>query len=345
MKIWIDLTNSPHVNFFKPFIRQWIKGGHEVILTARNLSNTVELIKQNNWEYSEVGGHAGKRKLYKVLYFPIRIKKLFFFLKRNKPDISISHSSFYSPIVSWLLGVPSIYLNDNEYAKGNYIAFKFASINLLPDCLMSKARRYNWTKKYPLKFYPGIKEAIYLSQNKTKINKMNSRLIKDKIYFRLEPWEAEYYSGDNTFLDSFIEKLASNFKVVILPRNKKQVEHFKQKNIFGLHVAEKPIELEEIITSSLIFVGAGGSMTRELALMGVPTISVYQDELLAVDQYLLDLGILNHSKNPSIKDIYDLINNARNKKNTDLIRKGEDAFNLVNSTIEYLIQNDKCKQF
>ena len=71
MKIWIDLTNSPHINFFKPFIKRWEKEGYEIIITARELANTIELINQNGWKYTEIGGHAGKSKIKKLLYFII----------------------------------------------------------------------------------------------------------------------------------------------------------------------------------------------------------------------------------------------------------------------------------
>ena len=60
MKIWIDLTNSPHINFFKHFIKDWEKDGHEIILTCRDLANTIELIELNNWKYEVIGEHAGK---------------------------------------------------------------------------------------------------------------------------------------------------------------------------------------------------------------------------------------------------------------------------------------------
>ena len=73
MKIWIDLTNSPHINFFKPFIKKWNNEGYEIILTVRDLANTIQLVDQNRWVYTKIGGHAGKSKFKKLLYFPKRV--------------------------------------------------------------------------------------------------------------------------------------------------------------------------------------------------------------------------------------------------------------------------------
>src|SRR5690554_2240541 len=201
MKIWIDLTNSPHINFFKPFINQWKSEGNEIIITTRDLANTIDLIKQNNWEYNEIGGHAGKSKLRKMLYFPRRVFLLYKFLKKVKPDIGITQSSFYLPVVGKLLHCPTIYLNDNEHAKGNFLAFRYASLNIIPEFLENLAKEQKWDKKFKLMFYPGIKEGIYLSQSPIVNLDRRESISERKIYIRLEPWVAQYYSGKNHFMD------------------------------------------------------------------------------------------------------------------------------------------------
>jgi len=337
MKIWLDLTNSPHINFFKPFIKKWKDDGYEIIITARNLANTLALIEQNGWEYTEIGEHAGKNKLKKIINFPKRVFQLYSFLKKNKPDIGISHSSFYSPLVCKLLKIPSIYLNDNEHAKGNYIAFKFATLNIIPEFLEKKADKLKWTSKYNIIFYPGIKEGIYLSH--IDLTDSFESYKKDTIYIRLEPWTAQYYSGDTEFMDPIIEELAKINKVVILPRSKEQIIHFKEKCFENVFVSETPITLNEIFKTSIIFIGAGGSMTRELAFLGVPTFSIYQDELLEVDKYLVENKFMYHDRNPKINNILDLINIKQVKDNQVLLEKGVKAFDLINNCLLQCLNN------
>ena len=70
MKIWIDLTNSPHINFFKPFIAKWKDEGESLVITARDLSNTLDLIKSNGWNFDIIGNHAGESIVRKVFPFP-----------------------------------------------------------------------------------------------------------------------------------------------------------------------------------------------------------------------------------------------------------------------------------
>lgn len=330
MKIWIDLTNSPHVNFFKPFINKWKGEDVEIIITTRNLANTIDLIEQNNWKYREVGGHAGRSKIKKILFFPKRVWLLWKYLRNIKPDIGISQSSFYSPLVGKLLHFPTIYLNDNEHAKGNYLAFRYASINLLPESLKDKADSLGWNKKYNIEYYSGVKEGLYLSHFEFSKDRVG---LPRKIYIRLEPWTAQYYSGKRHFMDDLILELKDNYQIIILPRSDEQKKHYKAEIFNDVIVADKPIALEKIYSDCLLFIGAGGSMTRELAVLGIPTVSVYQDELLEVDKYLIKNNIMFHNLNPDMEYIERILKNDHIMYNTSLISKGMEAFDMINSKI------------
>jgi uncharacterized protein len=340
MKIWIDLTNSPHINFFKPFIYNWTIEGHQIILTVRDLANTIQLVNQNGWEHTLIGGHVGKNRFKKVIYFPKRVYLLFRFLKRNRPDIGISHSSFYSPGVCRLLKIPSIYLNDNEYAKGNYLAFKFATLNMLPEPLSIVAKQLKWTDRYAIEFYPGIKEGIYLSQMKIGENDSQKSLLRQKIYIRLEPWTAEYYKGKADFLDPIIRKLIRKHEVVLLPRNIEQIAHYKQREFEGIKICEDALDLETILNECRLFIGAGGSMTRELAYMGIPTLSVYQGALLSVDKYLIKNGILMYDSNPKIGFIEGLLEEPFHQISHILAAEGMKAYNLINKKLHNLVNQN-----
>jgi predicted glycosyltransferase len=162
MKIWIDISNAPHVNFFKDFIDEW-KEKYEVVVTTRHLSNTIDLLDQHNIEYDIVGSHYGKNKFAKIMGFFKRCNELHNYLKQRNIDIAISQSSFYSPYVANKLKIPSIYTNDNEFAKGNYIGFLLASDVLLPEALKEWAKGRFFENK--VSFYPGVKEGIYIKKN------------------------------------------------------------------------------------------------------------------------------------------------------------------------------------
>jgi len=336
MKIWIDLTNSPHINFFKPFIKAWEDDGHKIFITCRNLANTIELIEQNKWDYYEIGGHAGKHFIKKIIFFPKRVFLLYRHLLKLKPDIGISHSSFYSPIVAYFLKIPSIYINDNEHAKGNYIAFNFSTVNFLPEFLKLKSSELNWDKKYNMKFYPGIKEGIYLSKLSfdKKIPKQPNK--KYSIYIRPEPWTAQYYKGKKFFFDKLLNELSNKYTVFLLPRGKDQALHYNRKNFNDIIVKNNAIDLNDIYNDCDLFIGAGGTMTREIAFLGIPTISIYQDELLEVDKFLINNNYMYHFINLSINDVDNVFLSDNYKATNNLNIKGNRAFGIIkNSIIKY----------
>lgn len=338
MKIWIDLTNSPHINFFAPFIDLWGKGNYEVVITTRDLANTIDLIKRNNWDYKEIGGHAGKNIVKKIFFFPLRVYLLLRFLRSVKPDIGISHSSFYSPLVCKILGILSIYINDNEHAKGNYLAFRFSSVNLLPEALKKKAEEVGWIKKFNIKFYPGIKEGVYLSQA-IGLSKQSTKIKADTIFVRLEPWTAQYYSSKKFFLDKILLEIANDYKVIILPRGKEQMTYYQNKKFNKIIVQEKALTIEEIYHQCLLFIGAGGSMTREMAYLGIPTISVYQDKLLEVDKFLIEKGHMLHFNSLDKNIIDERIKRNSYLDNNLLKLKGNEAFLMIAKLVENFEKN------
>ena len=331
--IWFDITNSPHVIIFEELIKE-LQKKHNVVITTRNLANTIDLLKLKNIEYVEIGGHAGAGLFHKLWSFPKRVISLYKFLNDIKIDIAISQSSFYSPITAWLLRKPSIYMNDNEHAKGNWISFLFATKTLIPEFLekLSKKQKWHWLTK--IVFYNGTKECIYLKNIKKK--DMNIKNKKD-IYVRPEPWTAQYYKGKKFFLDNTILNLSKDYTVHLLPRGEAQAKHYKQSKFNKIIIEEKAISLEDIINNCDLFIGAGGTMTREIAIMGIPTISIYQDKLLEVDNFLISNGFMVHKKELNIKFINDFINTANKSNNKILLKKGQEAYNLIKKTIFEII--------
>jgi predicted glycosyltransferase len=84
-----------------------------------------------------------------------------------------------------------------------------------------------------------------------------------------------------------------------------------------------------------LFIGAGGTMTREAAVLGIPTISIYQDELLDVDEYLLTNGFMTHKKELDVAYVIEFMEtNSKRPPDTRLLQKGKDAYQLIKSSIQ-----------
>ena len=59
MKVWVDITNSPHVLFFRPLIQLLQADGHEVEVTTREFAQTLELLELHGIEHNVVGPPHG----------------------------------------------------------------------------------------------------------------------------------------------------------------------------------------------------------------------------------------------------------------------------------------------
>lgn len=332
MKIWIDFINTPQVSFFVPFIREFQKNGHEILLTCRDSGNTVALLKQNDLPYQIIGDKVEQGKIRKMLSFIGRLFKLYAFIRQHRPDVAASQSSFYQPVIAKLRGIPCLYTNDNEHASGNLFGFLFATRVILPVALKAEAFTRKWPLRSKLSFYPSVKEAIYLSQQ---LELLSSRpKPKNTIYFRPEPWSAQYYEGPVNFFDNALLKLSATYEVVVLPRDQQQRDHYNEDRFAAITVPENPLSLQKIVSSCLLFIGAGGSMTRELAVLGIPVISIYQAELLQVDKYLVEKGLLKVNPNVTYEEVIDMIEQDKaGEMESTALNEGKESYALIQNLI------------
>ena len=61
MRIWVDLTNSPHVLVMRPLIEAMRADGHEVQVTARDFAQTLQLCERFAIAHTAIGRHRGGR--------------------------------------------------------------------------------------------------------------------------------------------------------------------------------------------------------------------------------------------------------------------------------------------
>jgi predicted glycosyltransferase len=336
MKIWFDLSNSPHINMFRAMIRD-LQRQHDVIMTCRPLANTIELLEMHGLEHTVVGTHYGRSMPRKIFGFPVRVMQLKRFLENKKIDVAISQSSFHSPVVARLLRVRSVYLNDNEHAMGNVPAFACANKIMVPEFVSDQSLSRQYARREKLVRYPGVKEGIYLWESSSRMQHKRAQRESNgrrSVFVRPEPWTAQYYKGAQNFLDNLLTGMRDKVDVIVLPRGAEQRDYYRGDKFRGIQVIDRPLDIEELAPRCDMFIGAGGTMTREMAVLGIPTISVYQDELLDVDRYLLSQNAFLHRTTLSADEALEFLNKAqRRPPDNKLLEKGRQAYELIKSTI------------
>ena len=120
MRIWIDVTNSPHVLFFRPLVALLEERGHDVTISARDFAQTLELLEAAGLPYAVVGPpHAGPRARRRCARW-LRVCAPSALRARARLRRRLSHASHELPLAARSLGVPSTYAFDYEFALAQH---------------------------------------------------------------------------------------------------------------------------------------------------------------------------------------------------------------------------------
>ena len=110
---------------------------------------------------------------------------------------------------------------------------------------------------------------------------------------RLPPDGALYHRNGNDLVREAVAVLRDRgLIVVVLARSVEQRTAWRARADERLIVPEPPVDTMSLLADAALFVGAGGTMTREAALLGVPTWSIFAGRRAAVDEWLAQQGRL-----------------------------------------------------
>ena len=158
MKVWIDLSNSPHPLLFAPIVGRLESLGHAVRITARDNAQTVELARQRWDDVHVIGGPSMGGRAAKARGMLDRIRELRGWACRERPDVALSHNSYAQIVAASTLGIHTVTAMDYEHQPANHLAFRLAHTVLLPEALSHPSVRRQGATPRKLRFYPGLKE-------------------------------------------------------------------------------------------------------------------------------------------------------------------------------------------
>src|SRR4051812_11189368 len=163
MRVWVDLTNSPHVLVMRPVIERLRAQGHDVQITARDFAQTLELCDRLGVEHTAIGRHRGERALAKAAGLASRSTALARWARGRRFDIALGHGSNDVSVAAALLRIPSSTMFDYEWATVQHtINCRLAAAVVVPEAIPpERLGRYGALGK--LRRYEGLKEEYYLS--------------------------------------------------------------------------------------------------------------------------------------------------------------------------------------
>jgi uncharacterized protein len=298
VRVWIDLSNSPHVFVMQPVIELLEAKGHIVVITARDHAQTVDLaVAALAPRHVEViGSESPGGRIAKGRAVGNRALRLRRWLSNQAVDVAVSHGSYAQLAAAKSRRVPSVTLMDYEYQPANHLSFRLASRVVVPSFFPTRELRRAGAREAKVVRYDGFKEDLYLAaqvQADRGEAARHLRLDPELVVgvFRPPPEGALYHRHGNVRFDELVEQAArSDVRVVVLPRLRDQDKPFR--GVKHVIVPESPVNGVSLLSRADFFVGAGGTMSREAAILGTPAYTVFSGKLAAVDQELIHRGWL-----------------------------------------------------
>lgn len=294
--IWFDAASPPQVLWFSGVANALIERGLKLFITARSHADTAELAQQFlPGLHAVVEGHDPGTNLRKLAAIARRSSALRAVLKEHVPLdelIAVSHNSYAQIVAARTLGIPVLTSMDFEGQMANHIAFRIANRVLLPEAFPEDVAKRQGASERKLRRYSGVKEALYVG------SWVDARAPDGSdgdpvAVLRPEADFATYQEGPNPLFPLVVEYLVeAGVRVKVLPRGPEQRMRLSQRWQGNVEIMGLPVHGPELLRTVDLFVGAGGTMTREAAVLGTPSYSIYQGESPAVDRYLEARGIL-----------------------------------------------------
>lgn len=296
MRIWFDADNAPHALIMRPLVEELVRRGHEVRFTARNRTSTCELLDSYGISYTMVGTEYGAGTVSKIIGTLKRSLALIRAMRSWKPDVSFGHGSRSLPIASCLMGVPSVTMYDYEWVNAT-VFNRFCRSILLPEAVDHDRCAEAGINLAKVRHFPGLKEELYLKEFRPDGEvAADLGLTAESVAILMRPpaTSAHYHNAEaETRLKEILDKILAreDVQLVFLPReanHQRYVESRRQEHGNGAQVIipDKVYDGPQLVHSMDLVISGGGTMTREAAVLGVPSYSFFRGRLGRVDESL-----------------------------------------------------------
>jgi uncharacterized protein len=313
MRVWIDLTNSPHVLVMRPVIETLRADGHDVRVSARDFAQTLELCERFGIEHTEVGRHRGGRLAAKARGLASRSAALIAWARaeqraRGGFDVALGHGSNDLSVAAAILRIPSSTMFDYEWARIQHaVNCRLARAVVVPDAIPpERLKRYGALSK--LHRYEGLKEEYYLADFEPDPRVLTDLSLDPRralVVVRTPPEVSLYHRFENDLFARVLERLRmacaqQGTQAVVLPRVAAQREQLL--GIPGFLVPGHAVDAQSLIASADLVISAGGTMNREAVALGAPVFTTFGGRLGAVDERLIGEGRLRMLADPDELD-------------------------------------------
>jgi uncharacterized protein len=306
VRIWIDMTAPAHPMVFRPIVDRLRAQGHDVELTARDYSQTIELLEMHGMTATILGRHGGASLPAKARALVSRTPAVRRFAAGKHFDLALAHGSNDLALAARMLRIPAANMFDYEFAVLQHnIGCRLARRVMVPDRIPpDRLERYG-VGPDKLVRYPGLKEDYYLFDFEPDASVPDSLGVdRDRVVvvFRPPADVAAYHrTVENTLFPRVLERLGRDDGVhtVVLPRTEEQRERIRGLGLPSVIVPDGAVDAQSLIALADVVISAGGTMNREAIALGTPVYTNYAGRMGGVDEALIAEGRLRRLTDPA----------------------------------------------
>ena len=286
MKVWIDSLTPKHALFFEPLFRELRRDGHDVLITTRTYREAEQALRLKRLPFQVVGRHGGGSPYGKLVASGNRIVKLSEVIQKWRPDSALSFSSPEAARVAFGLGIPHVSANDSPHS------WRVARLSIPLSryvCAPWIIPRSVWLGfgAWPdgVLQYRALDAAAWLKRNMPSSAVLRQLSLDKKvpiIVLRTEESFASYLEGiasdEAPVIGPVIKeilKLNLHVQIVVSTRYGQQAPVLRRRFGDRIRVLDKIIDTSSLLHYSSMFIGSGGTMTVEAALLGKPAVSCF----------------------------------------------------------------------
>jgi len=357
MLIWIDTLTPKQLHFLGELGKKLETKGHNVFRTTRHYKELNELIKLRNIasvRFLSVGKHGGASLEGKLAASMKRTEKLAHIISRLKPDISIAFASPEAARTAFGLQIPHYTINDSPHANAvARLTIPISSKLFSPAIIPKKVWTNLGARRDKIIQYNALDPIVWLktfTPDSMVLDELNLDRTKPIVIIRVEETFASYLlkhvPDRRSVTIPIIKRLVNYFdhavQIVVLPRYLEQISSIRTAFQNEVIVPKGVVDGPSLLFFSSLFIGAGGTMTAEAAMLGTPTISCYPGEPTLVEKFLKRRKLVVRAKDPekavkrAIKSInnYDRIHKLQQERARSLIAEMEDPLEIIIKVLE-----------
>jgi predicted glycosyltransferase len=292
----------------RPIVERLREAGHDVEVTARDYTQTLELLDLHGIEYTLIGRHGGASRIHKLRRLIQRSIGMRRFGRRGDFHLAFGHGSYDLAIAARALGIPEANMHDYEFAVTQHrIGCRLATRVIFPEAVPPERLRRFGVGPDKLVRYPGLKEEYYLSDfepDPGALERLGVDTSRVVVVVRPPPDVSLYHRKSNPLFPQVLAYLGSQERVqaIVLPRTPAQRSYVEGLSLPSVIVPERTVEAQSLVALADLVVSAGGTMNREAVALGTPVYTTYGGRLGGVDEWLIRSGRLRPLTDPRALD-------------------------------------------